>query len=73
MSVALKITDLTRAITCLDLREEIQLLKIISEDIGKKINKDTTENEFLLTLGQKSLDKIWDNQEDEVYSELLKR
>jgi len=69
----LKITDLTRAITCLDLREEIQLLKIISEDIGKKINKDTTENEFLLTLGQKSLDKIWDNQEDEVYSELLKR
>ncbi|MBI5076276.1 MAG: DUF2281 domain-containing protein [Nitrospirae bacterium] len=34
------------------------------------VNEDTA---YWSTLGEKSLGRIWDNEEDDVYNELLKR
>jgi hypothetical protein len=34
---------------------------------------ESNENEYWLKLSEKSVEKIWDNPEDEVYNELLKR
>ena len=33
---------------------------------------DDDERDFWLRAGQKSLDAIWDNAEDDIYAELLK-
>jgi len=39
----------------------------------KKNDHPLNEKEYWLKLNEKSLEKIWNNEEDDVYNELLKR
>ena len=73
MALAATINDISAAIEKLEIKEEIRLLQIISEDINKKVNLQNPDNRYWLAMGENSFDRIWDNQEDEVYSELLQR
>lgn len=61
-------------IKTLDRKEKIILLKYIVDEIAKEqgikhINEQ--EKNFWLDSSQVSLEKIWDNSEDDVYNELL--
>ncbi|MEB3215050.1 MAG: hypothetical protein VKN72_02170 [Nostocales cyanobacterium 94392] len=56
---------------------KIELLEDIELSEGTKVLItlifDQDEQQFWLTTSEKSLNKVWDNQEDEIYAELLKK
>ncbi|MBE9214445.1 hypothetical protein IQ247_17515 [Plectonema cf. radiosum LEGE 06105] len=56
---------------------KIELLEDIQLSEGTKVLitliSDQDEQQFWLTTSEKSLNKVWDNQEDEIYAELLKK
>lgn len=57
---------------------KIEVLENITMPEGAKVlitflPNETAHDEFWLTSAQSSLKKIWDNTEDDVYAELLKR
>ncbi len=61
-------------IEMLDQKEKIILVKYIVDEIAQeqRINDiNGQENNFWLDSSQVSLEKIWDNSEDDVYNELL--
>jgi len=66
MTIQLEIND-----SKLDVIKNI--LDNLKEDIIKKyqILDDKKENKEFISLSNNSLDKIWDNQEDEIYDKFL--
>ena len=58
-------------------KEKIELLEKVNLPEGTKVLvtvlPDDNESEFWLKTSQSSLDAIWNNAEDDVYAELLKK
>ncbi|MGB3640211.1 MAG: hypothetical protein WBA39_21940 [Rivularia sp. (in: cyanobacteria)] len=56
---------------------KVELLEDIQLSVGSKVLvtliSDEDEEQFWLTTSEKALDKVWDNQEDDIYAELLKK
>lgn len=47
-------------------------IKEVNDFIDFLIEKHTREEKYMhLNMSEKSLDKIWDNEEDDIYNELL--
>ena len=47
-------------------------IKEVNDFIDFLIEKHTREEKYIhLKMSEKSLDKIWDNEEDDIYNELL--
>jgi hypothetical protein len=56
--------------------EKLQLIRILAEDVelgagSVEKNSSEEETEFWLQASQVSLDSIWNNDEDDVYAQLL--
>jgi len=67
------LNNLMKQISKLKIKDEIELINLISGDLYKKVNSfnEDEDNKYFLRLGEKSLKKIWDNKEDDIYNELL--
>jgi len=67
------INNLMKQISKLKIKDEIELINLISGDLYKKVNNfnEDEDNKYFLRLGETSLKKIWDNKEDDIYNELL--
>ena len=67
------LNNLMKQISKLKVKDEIELINLISGDLYKKVNSfnEDEDNKYFLRLGEKSLKKIWDNKEDDIYNELL--
>jgi len=73
MARALKINEIMSEIETLELKEEIKLLDLIALNVYKKVNTASSDNQYWLSASERTLKKVWDNEQDEVYNELLKR
>lgn len=62
-----------KQISKLKIKDEIELIHLISGDLYKKVNNfnEDEDNKYFLRLGETSLKKIWDNKEDDICNELL--
>ena len=68
-----KMKNIVKQANKLDIRDEIQVLQLIFQDLFQKVNIPVDDKQFWQVLGQKNADKIWDNKGDDIYNELLKR
>ena len=73
MAKAIQISEIMNEVENLDVREEIKLIDLIAQNIYKKINLSGSDNQYWLSASERSLKNVWDNEQDEVYNELLKR
>jgi hypothetical protein len=73
MGRAIRISEIMHEIEDLDLRDELRLLDLITRNVYEKVNSTSKDNQHWLAVSEKSLNKVWDNEQDEVYNELLKR
>ena len=53
-------------------KEELKLFELIKNDISYRIS-EANEKKFWFEAGLESIEKIWENEEDDIYSDLLKR
>ena len=54
--------------------EALDFLAFLKKKYGAKRSSGEEEGSaYWMTLGESSLRKVWDNEEDDVYNELLKR
>jgi hypothetical protein len=56
--------------------EKLQLIRILAEEVelgagSVEKNSSEEETEFWLQASQVSLDRVWNNDEDDVYAQLL--
>ncbi len=56
---------------------KVELLEDIQLSEGSKVLltliSDEDEEQFWITASEKALNKVWDNQENDIYAELLKK
>lgn len=56
---------------------KVELLEDIQLSEGSKVLitliSDEDEQQFWITASETALNKVWDNQEDDIYAELLER
>lgn len=71
--MALPIKNIMKEVGKLELQDEIELLNMVFQDLYSKIDIANKENMYWQKLGEEALKKIWDNEGDNVYCELLKR
>ncbi|MBI5360898.1 MAG: hypothetical protein HZA48_09995 [Planctomycetes bacterium] len=69
------VNDILQAAKNLDVSEEIMLLNKLSKDVLRKTRKANSgiNKEYWLSLCKKTFTDVWDNPEDNIYNELLKR
>lgn len=73
MARAMQISKIMHEIESLDVKEEIKLLDLIAQNVYKKVTTAGSDNQYWLSVSERSLKNVWDNEQDEVYNELLKR
>lgn len=71
--MALPVKNIMKEVTELELKDEMDLLNMIFKDLYRKIDTSNHEKLYWQKLGEGTLKKIWDNEGDDVYCELLKR
>ena len=71
MARAIQISEIMHEIENLDVREEIKLLDLIAQNVYKKVNTAGSDRQYWLSASERSLKNVWDNEQDEVYNELL--
>jgi hypothetical protein len=67
------IHGLLKDIQNMNVPDEIMLLQLIFKNVQQKIEPHGTEKEFWQKISEKSLEKVWANEEDDIYNELLKK
>lgn len=70
--MASAINSIMNEVIKLQIEEEVELLNLVAQDLREKM-KINEERKYFQRIGETSLKKIWDNKEDDIYSELLKR
>ena len=71
MAISANVKSIMKDIKNLDIKDEIKLMNMVSENIYRKINNP--DNKYWQKISEHSLNKIWNNPEDDIYNELLKR
>jgi hypothetical protein len=71
MPASLTVEEMMSIVSCMDIKDEVILLRNITQNLESRISFGVDEN-YWLQMSSNSLDKIWNNREDEVYNDLLK-
>lgn len=66
------INDIINEVKKMNVKDEVFLMGIISDDLSKKIYANDPERKVWDIVTENSLKPIWDNTEDDVYNQLSK-